>query len=149
MTVKENISMGLGGKSNDDDIIAAAKRAAAHDFIVELEGGYDAACGEKGATLSGGQKQRIAIARALLKGSPILVFDEATAALDVESENYVMETINSLRNDHTILIITHNLKNVIAADKIVVMDKGRIVEVGKHDELIAKNGLYCQLFNRM
>jgi subfamily B ATP-binding cassette protein MsbA len=146
MSVGENISMGLGGKADDALITAAAKRAAAHDFIVGLEGGYDAPCGEKGATLSGGQKQRIAIARALLKGSPILVFDEATGALDADSENYVMETINSLRSDHTILITTHNLKNTITADKIVVMDKGRITEIGNHDELISKKGLYYRLF---
>ena len=145
MSVGENISMGLGGNASDALITATAKRAAAHDFIVGLEGGYDAPCGEKGATLSGGQKQRIAIARALLKGSPILVFDEATAALDADSENYVMETINSLRSDHTILITTHNLKNIITADKIVVMDKGQIAEIGKHDELINKKGLFYKL----
>jgi len=148
MSISENISMGLGGKADDVVITAAAKRAAAHDFIVELEGGYDAPCGEKGATLSGGQKQRIAIARALLKGSPILVFDEATSALDAESEKYVMETINSLRHDHTILLTTHNLMNVITADKLVVMDKGRIAEIGKHDELIGRKGLYYKLFTR-
>ena len=146
MSVGENISMGLGGNASDGLITAAAKRAAAHDFIVGLEGGYDAPCGEKGATLSGGQKQRIAIARALLKGSPILVFDEATAALDADSENYVMETINSLRKDHTILITTHNLNNIIAADKIVVMDKGQIAEIGNHDELIDRKGIYYKLF---
>jgi len=145
MSIRENISMGLGGKADENVITAAAKRAAAHDFIMGLEGGYDAPCGEKGATLSGGQKQRLAIARALLKGSPVLVFDEATAALDADSENYVMETIHSQRNDHTILITTHNLKNIITADKIVVMDKGRIVEIGKHDELVARKGLYYKL----
>ncbi|MCL2247939.1 MAG: ABC transporter ATP-binding protein/permease [Oscillospiraceae bacterium] len=148
MSVGENISMGLRGNASNALITAAAKRAAAHDFIVGLDGGYDAPCGEKGATLSGGQKQRIAIARALLKGSQVLVFDEATAALDADSENYVMETINSLRSDHTILITTHNLKSIIAADRIVVMDKGQIAEIGKHDELIERKGLYYELFTQ-
>lgn len=148
MTIKENIAMGRRGNAQDAEIMAAAKQAFAHDFIERLEQKYDSPCGEKGGTLSGGQKQRIAIARALLKGSPILVFDEATSALDSDSERYVMETIESLRNDHTILITTHNLKNITTADKIVVMDKGRIAETGKHDELIANEGVYYELYNK-
>ena len=145
MSVKRNISMGAGGNAQEEDIIAAAKRAAAHDFIQELENGYDAPCGEKGSTLSGGQKQRIAIARALVRKAPVLVFDEATSALDKESEGHIMDTIQSLRGDHTILITTHNLENAATADKIVVMDKGRIAEIGTHDQLIEKNGVYCRL----
>ncbi|MCL2427497.1 MAG: ABC transporter ATP-binding protein/permease, partial [Oscillospiraceae bacterium] len=117
MSIKENIAMGRKGSADDSDIINAAKQAFAHDFIEGLEQKYDSPCGEKGSTLSGGQKQRIAIARALIKGSPILVFDEATAALDAASEQSVMDTIKSLRNDHTILITTHNLDNIITADK--------------------------------
>jgi len=146
MTIRENIRMGRKGTVEDEAIISASKQAFAHDFIEELEQKYDSPCGEKGSTLSGGQKQRIAIARALIKGSPILVFDEATAALDADSERYVMDTIESLRNNHTILITTHNLQNIVTADKIVVMDKGRIVEIGKHDELMAKNGVYYGLY---
>jgi len=147
MTIKENIAMGRKGNAQDADIIAAAKQAFAHDFIEQLEQKYDSPCGEKGDTLSGGQKQRIAIARALIKGSPILVFDEATSALDGESERYVMEAIESLRNNHTILITTHNLATVTTADKIIVMDKGKIAETGKHDELMAKKGVYYELYN--
>ena len=127
MTIRENIAMGLAGNATEEQVVAAAKRAAAHDFILEQEGGYDAPCGEKGASLSGGQKQRIAIARALVKGARVLVFDEATSALDAESEKQVMDTILSLRTDHTILITTHNLDNVATADRIVRMDAGRIV----------------------
>ena len=146
MSIAENIAMGAGGDATRDDIEAAAKRAFAHDFITELEGAYDAPCGEKGGTLSGGQKQRIAIARALVKKAPILVFDEATSALDGESERHIMDTIESLRRDHTILITTHNLENIVNADIIVVMDDGAVAEIGTHDELMAKGGIYYKLY---
>ena len=127
MSIKENIAIGAGGNCTDEDIISAAKQAAAHDFIESLEGGYDAPCGEKGNTLSGGQKQRIAIARALVKKAPILVFDEATSALDKETERNIMDTIQNLRENHTILITTHNLDNVVDVDMIIKMDGGRLV----------------------
>ncbi|MCL2285767.1 MAG: ABC transporter ATP-binding protein/permease [Firmicutes bacterium] len=129
MTIKENIAMGVGGRASDEEIIAAAKLASAHDFIEELEDGYNTPCGEKGDTLSGGQKQRIAIARALIKKAPVLLFDEATSALDKESEKNIMETIESLRHNHTILFTTHNLNNAASADKIVEMENGRIISV--------------------
>ena len=141
MTIEENIKMGGG----TGDVSEAAKRAFAHDFITELADGYDTECGEKGASLSGGQKQRIAIARALYKKAPVLVFDEATSALDAESERAVMETVESLRKDHTVLITTHNLHTIETADMIVVMDSGRIAEVGTHDELVKLGGIYDKL----
>lgn len=155
MSIKENIALGYAKKYTDNNknqdisqesFTEAAKKALAHDFIMELDGGYDAPCGEKGSTLSGGQKQRIAIARALVKSAPILVFDEATSALDLESERHIMSTIQNLRQDHTILITTHNLENIINADKIVVMDTGKIVEIGTHAELMDKKGVYTKLY---
>ncbi|MCL2378957.1 MAG: ABC transporter ATP-binding protein/permease [Defluviitaleaceae bacterium] len=145
MSIAQNISMGLQGAANDQEIKDAAKRAFAHDFITALSEGYNTPCGEKGASLSGGQKQRLAIARALCRKAPVLVFDEATSALDAESERNVMETIQNLRSNHTILLTTHNLSNVAAADKIVVMDNGRIAEIGTHTQLLEKNGLYVRL----
>jgi len=148
MTISENIAMGKGGQAEIAEIEFAAKRAVAHDFILEQTDGYETACGEKGASLSGGQKQRIAIARALVRKAPILVFDEATSALDTESERSIMETIENLRADHTVLIVTHNLHNIKTADKIVVMKDGAIVEVGNHDELLAQNGEYVELLTK-
>ncbi|MCL2718412.1 MAG: ABC transporter ATP-binding protein/permease [Lachnospiraceae bacterium] len=145
MTVAENISLGLNGKATEEQIIEASKRAYAHDFILGLTEGYETACGENGASLSGGQKQRLAIARALVRKAPVLVFDEATSALDSESERSIMETIEDLRSDHTVLITTHNLANIVTADMIVVMDKGRAAESGTHSELLDKGGLYVKL----
>ena len=145
MTIGKNISLGVGGKASEEEIKEAAVQAAAHEFIEELPDKYDTSCGEKGSSLSGGQKQRIAIARALVKKAPVLVFDEATSALDAESERYIMETINSLRENHTILITTHNLENITNADVIVVMDKGNIAEMGNHEELLKLDGLYSKL----
>ena len=131
MSIKENIAMGKGGKASEAtieaEITTAAKQAFAHDFIQELEDGYNSPCGEQGNTLSGGQKQRIAIARALIKNAQILAFDEVTSALDAESEKYVMETINALRGKHTILIVTHNPESITSADRIITMENGRIL----------------------
>ena len=145
MTIAENIAMGLQGTATQDEIENAAKRAFADDFISTLSDGYNTDCGEKGASLSGGQKQRIAIARALCRKAQVLVFDEATSALDGDSERHIMQTIENLRQDHTVLITTHNLNNVKTADKIVVMDKGSIAEIGTHTELITKDGIYKRL----
>jgi len=145
MTIGENIAMGNQGEATEEQIKAAAKRAFAHDFIEELTEGYATACGEKGASLSGGQKQRIAIARALCRKADVLVFDEATSALDADSEAFIMQTIENLRTDHTILLTTHNLNNVKTADKIVVMENGSIAQIGSHNELMEKGGLYKRL----
>jgi len=145
MSIAENIAMGYQGGASEQQIHEAAKHAFAHDFISELSEGYATACGEKGASLSGGQKQRLAIARALCRKAPVLVFDEATSALDAESERSIMETIENLRHNHTILMTTHNLNTITTADKIVVMDNGRIVEFGTHAELLEKDGLYAKL----
>jgi len=153
MSITENIAMGLQslcfttiqGTAKDETVQEAAKRAYAHDFITALPEGYNTPCGEKGASLSGGQKQRLAIARALCRKAPVLVFDEATSALDAETERNIMETIQDLRSDHTVLITTHNLSNIATADKIVVMDNGRIAETGTHAQLLEKGGLYAKL----
>ena len=140
----ENIRYGKPGAS-DEDVKAAAEAAAADEFIMRLPEGYDTFLGEKGTRLSGGQKQRIAIARAILKNPPILLLDEATSALDAESERLVQEALEHLMQDRTTIIIAHRLATVLKAQRIVVMDEGRIQAIGSHSELVAKNPLYARL----
>jgi subfamily B ATP-binding cassette protein MsbA len=143
-TVRNNIAYGRAD-ADEARVIDAAKAANAHDFISALPQGYDSVIGEGGVLLSGGQRQRLAIARALFKDPPILILDEATSALDTESERLVQAALNNLMRGRTTLVIAHRLSTIRSADKIVVLDKGAIVEVGHHDELMARRGIYRKL----
>ena len=143
-TVYDNIAYARPD-ARDSEIFAAAEKALAHDFIRHLPGGYQAIIGERGMRLSGGQRQRIAIARALLKDAPILILDEATSHLDTESERLVQQALSTLMRRRTVLVIAHRLSTIRQADKIVVLDNGHIAEMGKHDDLIARQGLYARL----
>ena len=144
-TIRENIAY-ADPQATDAAVIAAAKAANAHEFIEQLEKGYDTEIGERGLRLSGGQKQRIAIARALLKDAPILILDEATSSLDSRSEHLVQEALQRLMKGRTTLVIAHRLSTVQNADRIIVLDAGKIVEQGPHAELLAADGLYASLY---
>jgi ATP-binding cassette, subfamily B, bacterial MsbA len=144
-TVRANIAYGRAGAS-EDDIVAAARHAAAHEFIVELPQGYDTVVGERGVKLSGGQRQRLAIARAMLKNARILLLDEATSSLDTESERQVQAALETLMEGRTTLVIAHRLSTIVDADVINVIDGGRIVESGSHAELLARDGVYAHLY---
>lgn len=143
-SVKENIAFGMPD-ANDEEIMQAAKIANAHDFISELESGYDTNIGERGNKLSGGQKQRVSIARAILKNPSILILDEATSALDTESEKLVQEALENLMENRTSLVIAHRLSTIKKADEIIVLSKGEIKERGTHTELMAAKGMYYNL----
>jgi ATP-binding cassette subfamily B protein len=143
-SARENIRFGRP-EATDAEVEAAARAAAAHDFISKLPEGYDSYVGERGVMLSGGQKQRIAIARAILRDAPVLLLDEATSALDAESERAVQHAVDRLRAGRTTIIVAHRLATVKKADRIVVMDQGRIVAEGPHDRLVAEDGLYARL----
>ncbi|MBD5555652.1 MAG: type I secretion system permease/ATPase [Roseburia sp.] len=146
-TVAENISIHCPGASIEK-IIEVAKIAGAHDFIMELEQGYDTVIGEKGVSLSGGQKQRVAIARAIIHEPKILIFDEATSALDYESESIIQNNLKEICKGRTVLMIAHRLSTLSIADEIIVIDKGEVTEQGSHEELMKQEGLYCHLYRQ-
>jgi ATP-binding cassette, subfamily B, bacterial HlyB/CyaB len=143
-SIRENIALTDPGASLAE-VMRAAKLAGAHEFISELREGYDTMVGEHGANLSGGQRQRIAIARALLTNPRILIFDEATSALDFETERIIQDNMNAICSGRTVIIIAHRLTAVRRADRIMTMDQGRIVETGRHEELVRQNGYYANL----
>ncbi len=145
-TVARNIAFAMPG-AKEEDIIAAAKIANAHDFIMALEDGYQTNIGERGSKLSGGQRQRLSIARAVMKNPPILILDEATSALDTESEKLVQQAITNLMKNRTSIVIAHRLSTIQHADEILVMQKGEIIERGDHDSLMAMDGTYTRLIN--
>ncbi len=147
MSIHENILYGKP-EASKEEVINAAKAAAAHEFISELPKKYETIVGEKGYSLSGGQKQRISIARAFLKNAPILLLDEATSSLDTESEHLVQNAISVLMKDRTTLVIAHRLSTIINSDQIIVLDSGSVVEIGTHQELLKKNGVYKKLYER-
>jgi len=151
-SVRDNIAYGRPDAS-DAEIQQAARKAEAHDFIISMQDhkgrrGYDAHLGERGVKLSGGQRQRIALARAILKDAPILVLDEATSALDSEVEAAIQTALERVMQGKTVLAIAHRLSTIARMDRIVVMDQGRIVEQGTHDQLLAKSGLYARYWQR-
>jgi ATP-binding cassette subfamily B protein len=144
-TIRENIALGKPG-ATDAEIEQAARMANAHDFIVGFKTGYETGVGEQGAQLSGGQRQRIAIARAFLKNAPIILLDEPTAALDSESEREVQKALDSLRQGRTTLVVAHRLQTIVNSDRICVIENGKAVETGTHEQLIAARGTYHAFF---
>ena len=145
-TIRENIGYGVSDEVTQEEIEAAAQAAAVHDVILSFPQGYDTIVGEKGVTLSGGQKQRVAIARALLKNPCILIMDDSTSAVDTETEAEIRSALQNLMRNRTTFIIAHRIQSIMNADLILVMDKGRIIQAGKHEELIKQSGMYRKIF---
>jgi ATP-binding cassette subfamily B protein len=146
-TVQENIAL-TNPDATVEEIVSAARAAAAHEFIMTLPNGYNTRVGERGASLSGGQRQRVAIARSVLQRPQILILDEATSALDYNTERQVFLNLKEVFKDHTVFFITHRLASIKSADIIVMMDKGTVAEEGTHEELMAKKGLYYTLYKQ-
>jgi ATP-binding cassette subfamily B protein len=146
-TIRENICYGVGREVPQEEVETAARAAAIHDVITEFPDGYNTLVGEKGVTLSGGQKQRTAIARTLLKNPRILILDDSTSSVDTETEACIREALNGLMENRTTFIIAHRIQSVMNADLIIVLDKGRIVQTGTHEELLAQEGMYRQIYN--
>ena len=147
-SIRENIAFGLGSRATEEAIVQAAKDAQAHDFIMGFRDGYDTVVGERGVTLSGGQRQRLAIARALLTDPRILILDDSTSAIDSATEDKIQQAIHRVLEGRTTFLITHRLSMIRRADLIVMLDKGRVVDCGAHDELLARNTLYRRIFAR-
>ncbi len=146
-TIKENIIYGVQREVTEEEVIAAAQAAAIHDTILTFKDGYDTLIGERGVTLSGGQKQRVAIARVIIKNPRILILDDATSSVDVETEADIREALERLMENRTTFIIAHRIQSVMKADHIIVLDKGRIVQAGDHETLVSQEGIYKQIFN--
>jgi ABC-type multidrug transport system fused ATPase/permease subunit len=145
-SLKENIKYGKLD-ATDEEVIQAAKLAHCHEFIMSFPYGYDTFVGERGVKLSGGERQRVAIARAILKNAPILILDEATSSLDSHSEILIQDALDVLMKGKTVMVIAHRLSTIRKMNRIVVLDHGKIIEEGSHDELLTKNGMYAHLWS--
>ena len=146
-SIKENIKFGKAN-ATQEEIIAAAKSAEVHENIMNFKNGYDTILGERGVTLSGGQKQRVSIARAIIKQPEIILFDDCLSAVDTETEEAIMEKFNNISENKTVIIVSHRVSSAKHADQIIVMDNGKIIQQGKHQELINKEGYYKSLYEK-